>query len=65
MKITKKKVVASSTLPKVPDNAVNYTAAQERIKEAIMELAKCGQTDDFAKEQIANLSVILLDIQSN
>ena len=43
-----------------------YAAAQDHIMEAVKELTKlAGEDDEIAKDSIANLSVVLLDLQGN
>lgn len=63
MKITKnaKKVTAST---KVVANK-NYQTAQKYIKCAIDALGACGKSDEFAKDRIADLSVVLFDINAS
>jgi hypothetical protein len=63
MKITKnaKKVTASK---EVVANK-NYQAAQRYIKCAIDALGACGKSDEFAKDRIADLSVVLFDINAS
>lgn len=41
----------------------NYSAAQRYIKAAIDALGKHAKEDILAQESIANLSVVLLDLQ--
>lgn len=63
MKITKnaKKVAASK---EVVANK-NYQTAQKYIKCAIDALGACGKSDEFAKDRIADLSVVLFDINAS
>lgn len=60
IKRTQKKVTASQ---EVTANK-NYQAAQNYIKCAIDALAACGKADEFAKDNIANLSTVYFDLDS-
>ena len=55
IKKTKKAVTASK----------NYEEAQQHIMAAIDALAKCGKEDIVAKDNIANLSVVMLDLKGS
>jgi len=43
----------------------NYDEAQKHIKAAIDILAKCGKDDIIAKDNIANLSVVMFDLMGD
>ena len=42
-----------------------YAEAQDHIMEAIKALTEIAQDDEVAKDSLANLSVVLLDLQGN
>ena len=44
------------------NSSKKYDAAQKHIKAAIDILAKCGKDDIVAKDNIANLSVVMFDL---
>lgn len=64
MKITKKSSVDSGTsiLVKPEVAEVNYTEACDKIKCAIDILGKSAKSDVLARESVANLGVVLLDL---
>lgn len=71
IKKTKKTVTASNAQQTARNTAdsgegvnasKNYDAAQKHIKAAIDILAKCGKDDIVAKDNIANLSVVMFDL---
>lgn len=64
MKITKKSSVDSGTsiLVKPEVTEVDYTEAYDKIKCAIDILGKSAKSDVLARESIANLGVVLLDL---
>lgn len=47
------------------NSSKNYDAAQKHIKAAIDILAKCGKDDIIAKDNIANLSVVMFDLMGD
>ena len=55
MKITKNKIKATK----------QYDEAQQHIKAAIDILATCGKDDIVAKDNIANLSVVMFDLMGS
>lgn len=70
MKISKQIKIASatntsnvSTAPDVVIDDVKYADGVKYIKMAIDSLAACGKDDKLAKDCIANLSVVLFDLQ--
>lgn len=70
MKISRKGVVNSATntsnigaKPVVTDVEKKYDEPVEHIKAAIDILGKSAKTDILAKEAIANLSVVLLELK--
>lgn len=73
MKLTKKAKVVADTIvveaqvPDVVEPAVETTASQygeaiDHIRAAIESLGVVAANDDLAKDSIANLSVVLLDL---
>lgn len=62
MKISKKISAASESSSPVQIDA--YGLAEEKIRSAIDSLGEIADEDNFAKERIADLSVVLLDIKS-
>ena len=76
MKISKKSIKANTAIVNVDDvispeisepstcaeTCCKYTGAIECIKSAIDALGEVAADDELAKESIANLSVILLDL---
>ncbi len=73
MKLTKKAKVVADTIvveaqvPDVADPTVETTASQygeaiDHIRAAIESLGVVAANDDLAKDSIANLSVVLLDL---
>lgn len=75
MKISKKSIKADTAIVNVDDvispepetstcaeTCCKYTGAIEHIKSAIDALGEVAADDELAKESIANLSVILLDL---
>lgn len=75
MKISKKSIKADTAIVNVDDvispesepstcaeTCCKYTGAIECIKSAIDALGEIAADDELAKESIANLSVILLDL---
>lgn len=64
MKITKKSSVDSGTsIPVKPEvTEMDYTEACDKIKCAIDILGKSAKSDVLARESIANLGVVLLDL---
>lgn len=79
MKITKKSVVKASTSPidealviqeVVPEATVDvcackYDCAIELIQAAIESLAEIAKDDEIAKDSIANLGVVMLDLKGS
>lgn len=68
MKIKKKGVTASSTIENVEVNedksmVSKYKDAIDYINSAISSLSVLAKDDKLAKESIANLSVVLLDLK--
>lgn len=67
MKINKKTIKSAETLdnldPVLAPNTCPYDECITHIHEAIDCLAGCAQDNPIAKEAIANLSVVLLDLQ--
>lgn len=69
MRIQKKSAVMSNDMLDelepvlAPDTTCSYDDCIEHIHQAIDCLAECAQDDPLAKESIANLSVVLLDLQ--
>lgn len=73
MKISKKPVTANTVVVQQIDSkqaesvaevsANKYGEAMLHISAAIESLGKLGKDDEVAKESIANLSVVLLDLQ--
>lgn len=66
IKKNQKRVTASKKVSskKVSANK-NYEEAQKHIKCAIDALAACGKSDEVAKDSIANLGVVLFDINAS
>lgn len=73
MKLTKKAKVTADTIvvdtqvadvtqPTVENSASQYGEAIDHIKAAIESLGVIAANDDLAKDSIANLSVVLLDL---
>lgn len=64
MKITKKSSVDSGTsIPVKPEvTEMDYAEACDKIKCAIDILGKSAKSDVLARESIANLGVVLLDL---
>lgn len=60
MRIAKKASIKQSVEPIAE---CSYESAIDCIKSAIDKLAECGSEDERAMEAIANLSVILFDLQ--
>jgi len=54
-----------SECSKINSSTTNYTKAQKHIKAAIDILAKCGKDDIIAKDNIANLSVVMFDLMGD
>lgn len=50
---------------KTNDSANNYSEEQKHIKAAIDLLGKKSKHNQLARESIANLSVVLLDLKQN
>lgn len=68
MKITKstKKVTASETAIKKSEvKATSYSEAQKHIKAAIDILASNAKNDDLAKDSIADLGYVMLNLNSS
>ena len=67
MKINKKPIKSAETLddldPVLAPSTCSYDECISHIHEAIDCLATCAQDNPVAKEAIANLSVVLLDLQ--
>lgn len=70
MKITKRLVkacedlaVTETAVPVVPVVVCPYQCAIDKIMEAIECLGESAKTDPLARESIANLSVVLLDLK--
>lgn len=64
MKISKnKKVCAAKETNTVTDVKSKYQDTIDYIKAAIDSLGNIAQDDDLAKDAIANLSVVLLDLK--
>lgn len=64
MKISKnKKVCAAKETNTVTEVKSKYQATIDYIKAAIDSLGSIAQDDDLAKDAIANLSVVLLDLK--
>lgn len=61
MKIAKSNVTAATEPKAAP--ASNYDESIGHIRAAINSLGKVAKGDDKAKDAIANLSVILFDLQ--
>ena len=59
IKKTKKSICVASSCE------TNYTKAQKHIKAAIDILATCGKEDIIAKDNIANLSVVMFDLMGS
>lgn len=75
MKVKKLKIQGSTTTSEVFENIEGetkkedslvdkYTDAMNYIKSAISALSVNAKDDQLAKESIANLSVVLLDLQN-
>ena len=73
MKITKKKPVTANTDPinnaivvqelEAPCKPCKYDNAIELISAAIESLAEVARDDEIAKDSIANLGVVMLDLK--
>ena len=63
MRISKQQP-SESTETLVSGSTKNYDEAQRYIRAAIHSLGKQSKNDELAKESIANLSVVLFDLQS-
>lgn len=59
-----KKVTASTEEVNQNLDENKYAAAIKHIDNAISELSAYAKQDELAKESIANLSVVLLDLKS-
>lgn len=55
---------AASPAEEVAQTGCQYSAACEHIHAAINSLADCAKEDQHAREAIANLSVVLLDLKA-
>ena len=62
---TKPHMTEISECSKINNCKTNYTKAQKHIKAAIDILAKCGKDDIIAKDNIANLSVVMFDLMGD
>lgn len=67
MNIKRKSIKANEELEVleelIPESTCSYEECINHIHEAIDCLAECAKDDPIAKESIANLSVVLLDLQ--
>lgn len=67
MKITKKKPIKACDAPlviqEVCEPECKYSCAIELISEAIESLAEVAKDDPIAKDSIANLGVVMLDLK--
>lgn len=65
MKISKKQSVNSCINIEQPASCCKYQAAVELISAAIESLAEVAKDDPIAKDSIANLGVVMLDLKGN
>jgi len=63
MKVSKKSIKSSNIVPTV-ESLGKYSCCIENIQSAIDCLCQFGPEDEKAKEAVANLSVVLLDLKS-
>lgn len=59
MKISKKNIEAATAV----ENSNTYAACIEHIRQAIDCLADCAKDDPLARDAIADLSVVLFELQ--
>lgn len=55
---------AATDSKEIKDDVCKYANGIKAIKSAIEELSKFAETDEIAKDALANLSVVLLDLDS-
>lgn len=63
MKVSKKSIKSGADIV-LSEPANKYSGCIDCIQSAINCLCECGSDDEKAKEAVANLSVVLLDLKS-